>query len=179
LISAHRVLPNVGALHNNPSPNIRCRIRRDLPPITAWALAILGSLSAIIASCSSRPTFADRKRILFSRIGRRPFSDSVFSIRLDGRDLKPVLLGKPARSYMFASAHSLSGPMLVTVHESSAGTEEGNVEDHLYLFNPSPKEARTRDSAAFRRVSQVNDQVAGENERPFLLSEEIRLRNHT
>ena len=105
-----------------------------MPRLVASMLAILGELAAFLAGGCSWGHVRDRERILFSTIGTRLFQDYVFSIRPNGSGLKAVLKPEPNRSYMFASANSMSGPMLVTVHELAPGNDK--VEDHLYFWSP-------------------------------------------
>lgn len=107
-------------------------ILKEMPHLVASTLAILGQLAALFGGCSR---VRDRERILFSTIGTHPFQDYVFSIRPSGRDLRAVLKPESNRSYTFASAHSSSGPILVTVHELAPGNDK--VEDHLYLYSPN------------------------------------------
>lgn len=83
----------------------------------------------------SHVTTSTSERILFSTVGTRPFQDWVFSIRADGKDLQPLLAPEPTRSYFFASAHSLSGPILVSARETVQG-DDGKVADRLYIYSP-------------------------------------------
>lgn len=88
-----------------------------------------------MAGCTScELSLGQRTRILFSTIGTRPFQDYVFSIRPDGSDLRRVLRPSGTRSYVFASAYSLSGPLLVTVAEMLPGRRD-RVADRLYLYD--------------------------------------------
>ncbi|HXP69815.1 MAG TPA: hypothetical protein VOA88_11070 [Candidatus Dormibacteraeota bacterium] len=75
------------------------------------------------------------ERLLFSVLGRSPFSDSIFTIGTDGSDLRPLLTAEPGKSYLYASGTTLSGRMTVVVHEATGR----GIADHLYLFYPKNK----------------------------------------
>src|SRR5207253_9964667 len=105
-----------------------------MPRLVASMLAILGELAAFLAGGCSWGHVRDRERILFSTIGTRLFQDYVFSIRPNGSGLKAVLKPEPNRSYMFASANSMSAQMLVTVLALAPGND--NTEEQVSLRIP-------------------------------------------
>jgi hypothetical protein len=104
-----------------------------MPPLGSHKLAVWASLiSAITGGCSPpRLSLGDHGRILFSTIGTRPFQDYVFSIRPDGSGLRRILKPSATRSYVFASAHSLSGPLVITVNEMISD----RAAERLYVYD--------------------------------------------
>ena len=102
-----------------------------------WALIA----TAIMLGCSSpRISLGGGRRILFSTIGTRPFQDYVYSILPDGTGLQRVLKPTTTRSYVFASTHSPSGPLLVTIRELVAKTNR--VADRLYIYERGLRNCR-------------------------------------
>lgn len=71
-----------------------------------------------------------REWLLYSKIGRTPFSDSIELISPDGRKHRTLLAPEHTRSFLFASAVSQRGPFLILVH----GKDEQKVRDALFLY---------------------------------------------
>jgi hypothetical protein len=66
--------------------------------------------------------------LLFAELGTTPFSDSIVSVDMGGSK-KYVLPSERRRSFMFASAISMSKPAIVALHDIE---ETGRVETHLH-----------------------------------------------
>ncbi len=101
------------------------------------------ALSILWAGCSGHaPDMDSPQIILFARIGNYPFQDYLFTIRANGSRLMPLLSPKAGRSFLFGSANSLHGPMVVAVHELLP--LQRKAENHLWVYRP--------DSGDWRRL---------------------------
>lgn len=80
-------------------------------------------------ACSSHQAFKAPEILLFAEIGAAPFTDSIVSVDMSG-SRKFVFSSERQRSFLFASAISMSKPMIVAVHGIGV---TGKVEDHLQL----------------------------------------------
>jgi WD40-like Beta Propeller Repeat len=114
-----------------------------MPPLVRQKWALWAALVSAITTGCSPPALplGKGRRILFATIGRRPFHDYLFSIRPDGSGLRLVLKPNRTRSYVFASAHTSSGPLLATVREIAPGNNH-RVVDRLYLYDRSLRKCR-------------------------------------
>lgn len=97
-------------------------------------------ISAAIIICASVSCSLIRSRnvpaevILFSKIGNRPFDDSIFTIYPDGSGLRQFLKARRGRSYLSASGHSIRGPFAVVTNEIDV---TGNATSKLYIYDPT------------------------------------------
>lgn len=103
---------------------------------------ILGLISfiSIFGGCrTSAPS--EQGGIMFSVVGSQPFSDSVFTINVDGSHhrsfLTPRLTPSRSESYMYASGYSSKGPFLVVAHKEIPNNK---VEDQLCVYHPQTQE---------------------------------------
>lgn len=89
-----------------------------------------------LSGCSS-PQADGRKtgQLLFSTIGKTPFSDSVWLLDFPTGHARILLSPSKGRSYICASGVSLRRNLLVVVHNRSGGTAR----DSLELFEPATK----------------------------------------
>lgn len=94
------------------------------------AIVICASVSCSLISSRDVPAEA----ILFSKIGNRPFDDSIFTIYPDGSGLRQFLKARRGRSYLSASGNSIRGPFAVVTNEIDL---EGNTNSKLYIYDPT------------------------------------------
>jgi hypothetical protein len=98
-------------------------------------LGLIG-FTSIFAGCRTGVPWEQGGIILFSVVGNQPFSDSVFTINVDGSHHRPFLTPSRSESYMYASGYSSKGPLLVVAHKE---VPNNKVEDQLWVYEPQTR----------------------------------------